>query len=91
MHLDDVDKKTHCSEHSTCSVLQKYSRPTELSHFCPYYSLMDQCILGDFFMMGQHKIVHNCEVEDTELFKKNCLWIEVSKTFYSTLLASIFY
>ena len=45
------------------SGLQKCSPPLELFHILSHYTNKHKCILKGFYVIDQHKVVHNCGVE----------------------------
>ena len=54
-----------CRTFKNCiySALQKYSAPLELFHILSHCNHKCKCILLGFYVIYQHKMVHNCEVE----------------------------
>ena len=48
---------------ATYSALQKYSVSVELFHILSHFNHKCKCILLGFYVIDQHKVVHNFEVE----------------------------
>ena len=62
-YLFDTSKETNYDEAWTYSVLNKVFTPLELFHILSYYNHKCKCILMGFYVIDQHKVMHNCEVE----------------------------
>ena len=56
-------EKGDVSLHQNLQWLAKIFIPLELFHILSRYNHKRKCILLGFYVIDQHKVVHNCEVE----------------------------